>query len=139
MNQVIKPHYEDEDIQRLNLCSDVDIWKSEVKYIDQENKFFKRLFVSNLLKKADIKPEEIIETYQQLENLIKRNQKISKKLQEFFLELEGIRECDDLQCETFYLNSHQEFKVEIENYFYQNRNFKTHLYQLLEEGIEEFI
>lgn len=44
MNDVIKTHYMDEDIQRLNLCTDVEKWKSEVSQIDLENQFYKRIF-----------------------------------------------------------------------------------------------
>lgn len=138
MKNMIKTHYEDEDILRLNLFTDINKWKSEVTFINLENKFFKKLFSSALIEKTDINRQEILFLQKELEVLHSKNEKLEDKLLEFTNELEGIKECDDLQCETFFLNNHQQFKIEIENYFFQNRRLKTLIFSYIDSGIKKF-
>src|SRR5690606_4702982 len=139
MRNIIKPHYEDEDILGLNLCTDVNKWKSEVTFIDIENQFYKKIFSSQLIEKTDINLQDINFLREELEQLDVKNQNFLEKLQGFINELDGIRECDDLQCETYYLNNHQKFKVEIENYFFENRNLKTLIYSYINNGIKIYL
>ncbi|HET8753295.1 MAG TPA: hypothetical protein VFM59_02960 [Salinimicrobium sp.] len=139
MKNMIEPHYEDEDIIRLNLFTDVNKWKSEVTFINLENRFYKKLFSSSLIEKTTINKQDIQFLQKELEALQAKNEKLEDKLQEFTNELEGIKECDDLQCETFFLNNHQQFKIDIENYFFQNRNLKTLIFSYIENGIKKFL
>lgn len=139
MSDLIKPHFMDEDIQRLNLCTDVDKWKSEVTHIDLENQFYKSIFASSLLEKTAIHKKDIKFLLEELETLDLKNQDFSDKLREFINELDGIKECDDMLCETYYLNNHQKFKVDIENYFYQNRNLKARVYSYITSGIKKYL
>lgn len=139
MSDLIKPHFMDEDIQRLNLCTDVDKWKSEVKHINLENQFYKKIFSSPLIEKTDINKQDINFLLKELEALDAKNQDFSVKLREFINELDGIKECDDLHCETYFLNNHQKFKIDIENYFYQNRNLKAQIYSYTINGIQKYL
>lgn len=139
MDDLIKQHYEDEDIQRLNLCTDLDKWNSEVKFIATENQFYKRLFSSSLIEKTDLNQYDISYLNQELDTLAIKNKQFSGKLRELLIELEGIKECDDIRCETFHLNNHQNFKVEIENYFFENRKMKTLMYSFLADGTKKFL
>lgn len=137
MSHTIKPHHQDEDILRLNLFTDIGKWKSEVKFIAMENKFYKKLFSSSLAKKTELNQENLQQLQKELKSLNERNNYFTDKVQEFHNELEGIRECDDLQCETFFLNNHQELKVTIENYFFQNRDLKSRIYSFLEDTLKK--
>ncbi len=139
MSDLIKPHFMDEDIQRLNLCTDVNKWKSEVTHIELENQFYKRIFSSPLMDKTAISKEDIKLLLEELETLNLKNMDFSDKLREFIIELDGIKECDDMQCETYYLNNYQRFKIDIENYFYQNRNLKALVYSYATDGIKKYL
>lgn|SRR5690606_26143179 len=139
MSELIQPHYKDEDIQRLNLYTDVNKWKSEVTFIDLENQFYKELFSSSLIEKTDINKQDVYFLQQELENLDDVNQEFLEKLRGFVNELDGYRECDDVLCEAYYLNNHQQFKVEIENYFFKNRNLKTLIYSYIKNGIKKHL
>ena len=139
MNKLIREHYGSEDIQRLNMFTDVNKWKSEVTYIDLENQFYKKLFSSRLIKKTDINLQDLYYLQQELESLDLKNQAYLEKLMAFILELDGFSECDDLQCETFYLNELQKFKIEIENYFFENRNLKTLIYSYINNGLKKLL
>lgn len=139
MNNLIEPHYDNEDILRLNMCTDLNKWKSEVTFIDIENQFYTRLFLSKLMDYTDINRQDLYFLQQELEVLDGKNQKFLDKLRVLINEMEGFKECDDLQCETFYLNGHQKFKIEIENYFFQNRNLKTLFYSYVNNGFKKFL
>lgn len=139
MNKLIREHYGSEDIQRLNMFTDVNKWKSEVTFIDLENQFYKKLFSSRLIEKTDITLQDLYYLQQELESLDLKNQAYLEKLMAFILELDGFSECDDLQCETFYLNELQKFKIEIENYFFENRNLKTLIYSYINNGLKKLL
>lgn len=139
MSELIKPHFMDEDIQRLNLCTDVNKWKSEVTHIGLENQFYKRIFSSTLVEKTAINKVDIKFLLEELQSLDLKNQDFSDKLREFINEVDGLKECDDLHCETYYLNNYQKFKVDIENYFYQNRNLKALVFSYTIDGIEKYL
>lgn len=139
MSDLIKPHFMDEDIQRLNLCTDVNKWKSEVTHIGLENQFYKRIFSSPLVEKTAINKEDIKFLLEELRTLDLKNRDFSDKLREFIIELDGMKECDDMHCETYYLNNHQKFKIDIENYFYQNRNLKALVFSYTIDGIQKYL
>lgn len=139
MSEIIKPHYKDEDIQILNSYTDVNKWKSEVTFIEIENQFYKELFSSRLIEKTEINKQDVYFLQQELEGLDNENQEFFEKLRALINELDGYRECDDVHCDAYYLNSHQKFKVEIENYFFKNRNLKTLIYSYLKNGIRKHL
>lgn len=139
MSDLIKPHYQDEDILMLNLCTDVNKWKSEVTFIEIENQFYKELFSSRLIEKTNINRQDVNFLKQEIEGLDDMNQEFLARLREFIIDLDGLKECDDVHCDTYYLNNHQNFKVEIENYFFKNRNLKTLIYSYLKNGIKKFL
>ncbi|UJH92874.1 hypothetical protein LZ575_10925 [Antarcticibacterium sp. 1MA-6-2] len=139
MDDLIKEHYNSEDIQGLNLYRDVKNWYSEVQYLDNENQFYLELFASSLIKKTDLNQQDINFLNEELEMLKKKTDEVSHKLRDFLIEQEGMKECDDIHCETFFLNTHQKFKLEIENYFQQNRSLKTMLFSHLLKGIKKFL
>lgn len=139
MSEIIKTHYKDEDIQILNSYTDVNNWKSEVTFIDLENQFYKELFSSRLIEKTDINRQDINFLQQELEALDNNNQEFLEKLRVLTFELEGYRECDDVHCDAYYLNHHQKFKVEIENFLFKNRNLKTLIYSYIKNGIKKHL
>lgn len=139
MSEIIKPHYKDEDIQILNSYTDVNKWKSEVSFIEIENQFYKELFSSRLIEKTDINKQDVYFLQQELDGLDNQNQEFFEKLRILINDLDGYRECDDVHCDAYYLNNHQKFKVEIENYFFKNRNLKTLIYTYLKNGIKKYL
>lgn len=139
MDELIKEHYSTEDIQQINLYQDVKNWYSEVKYLENENEFYLKLFASSLITKTELNKQDIFYLNQELETFKVKTIEISKQLRDFLIDQEGLKECDDVHCETFYLNTHQNFKIEIENYFLQNRSLKTLLFSHLLKGVKKFL
>ncbi|MCM4158302.1 hypothetical protein FHG64_12025 [Antarcticibacterium flavum] len=139
MKEIVKPHYQDEDIQRINLCTDVNNWKSELSLIEVENRFYAMLFKSKLIDVTEINQQDINFLIQELESLDKSNTSCLDRILVFYNELEGMMECDDVQCDTYYLNNYQQFKVDMENHFHKNRYVKNLIYSYMKTGIKKFL
>ncbi|HSI69092.1 MAG TPA: hypothetical protein VK941_02590 [Gillisia sp.] len=139
MKEIIKPHYQDEDIQRLNLYTDVNNWKSELSLIETENRFYQMLLNSKLIDKTEINQHDINFLIQEVDSLDKVNSDCLERILEFYNELEGMMECEDVQCDTYYLNNYQQFKIDIESHFHKNRYLKTLIYSYMNTGIKKFL
>lgn len=139
MSNLIQSHYGNEDIQKLNMCTDINKWKSEVTFIKIENEFYNRLFLSKLIDKTEINRQDLYFLQQELENLNNKNEEFLERLHAFINQLDGYNECEDLQCENFYLNEIQKFKIQIENYFFENRNLKTLVYSYINNGLKKLL
>ncbi len=122
--EVIKIHQDQDDLQKFFINRDVDRWKDEVAIIEEEIILF-----SNLLgAKNDKSYSNILE---KMTVFKVQNSEIQEELINYDRKLEVLKECEDLQCETFFLNSHNDFKEKIEVHFYQYRNFKKNVFSVI--------
>jgi hypothetical protein len=121
---LIKIHQDQDDLQKFFINRDVDRWNDEVGSIKEEIILFIKLLTStksklysNILEKVnDFKTE---------------NAKFTEELISYNRKLEVLKECEDLQCENFFLNSHNDFQEQIEGYFSEYRNFKKNVFALI--------
>ncbi len=135
MDSFIKKHHNQEDVQKLLIFRDIELWKEELLGIKEEVSFFKTLLkrqqhsveeqesVKKLVLKLDAK---------QLEN----NAFISKTTN-YTLKLQGINECDNLECETFYLNDYIEFKFLVESFLSQYRKLKKNMISKINKELKK--
>ena len=135
MDSFIKKHHNQEDVQKLLIFRYIELWKEELLGIKEEVSFFKTLLkrqqhsveeqesVKKLVLKLDAK---------QLEN----NAFISKTTN-YTLKLQGINECDNLECETFYLNDYIEFKFLVESFLSQYRKLKKNMISKINKELKK--
>lgn len=122
--EVIKMHQDQDDLQKFFISRDVDRWKDEVASIKEEI----ILFINLLTSKNNKLYSNILE---KVEDFKAENSKFSEELISYDRKLEVLKECEDLQCETFFLNSHNNFQEKIESYFSEYRNFKKNVFALI--------
>ena len=122
--EVIKMHQDQDDLQKFFISRDVDRWKDEVASIKEEI----ILFINLLTSKNSKLYSNILE---KVEDFKAENSKFSEELISYDRKLEVLKECEDLQCETFFLNSHNDFQEKIESYFSEYRNFKKNVFALI--------
>lgn len=132
MKDVIQKHHDEQDIQKIFIDRDIKNWLEEIEIIREE-----MLFFNNLLQL------KLVETSANYSNLLKKieefkisNVNSKESLVAYVHKLEGIKECEDLQCETYFLNDHTDFKKKIENYFSKYRKLKKDIFSKLNKGMK---
>ena len=122
--EVIKIHQDQDDLQKFFINQDVDRWNDEVASIKEEL----ILFINLLTSKNSKLYSNIVEKVEEFKT---ENSRIAEELISYDRKLEVLKECEDLQCETFFLNSHNEFQEKIESHFSEYRNFKKNVFALI--------
>lgn len=120
MSNQIHNHYDYDDIQKMYIQKDVKIWKDELSIIAEELSLAKEVFVE-YIKNARLSYDNILNSIHDFSQL---NENFQEDLSNYTSGLESLKECDDLQCETYFVNDHKDFKNRIDQYFDKYRQFK---------------
>lgn len=126
MNDLLPSHLSIQEINYYTLVSQYKNWIAELKFVDQEFSFFAELLVSQKLK-----TEETGDIANDISSARQQNQKMLDKVISHGNQLESLLECEDVACDTFYLNEHQGFKKEVEQHIIKIRNYKTTFFKTL--------
>jgi hypothetical protein len=123
---LLKKFYSQDTIQHQFLDRDIKLWREELEGIEEEIIFLKNFFET--AKNTAIK--ELISDKLTLKLNVKQleNEVFLSRLNNFSIKLEGMNECDDIQCETFYFNDFVDFKIHIESFLSQYRKLKKTLF-----------
>lgn len=127
MNNLVKKHYDKDDIERQFINKDILLWKEEVDCINAEIVFFKQLLKNK--KDNDIYSKII----KKLETKEKENNILLANLIFYIRKTDGLKECEDIECETYYLNDHILFKNNIESFLFQYKKLKRLAYLKINE------
>lgn len=123
---LLKKFYSQDTIQHEFLDRDIKLWREELEGIEEEINFLKS-FLENPENKSI---QELISDKLMLKLNIKQleNAVFISRLNNFSVKLEGMNECDDIQCETFYFNDFVDFKLHIESFLSQYRKLKKNIF-----------
>ncbi|MDN6280379.1 MAG: hypothetical protein L0J45_05180 [Psychroflexus sp.] len=133
MAHEIEKHYDDEDIQRINLDRDIKLWKTEINFLVEELDFYVHFLNAKLIKQNTA--DELNDLHNKVKELAMITKEYSGKIIEFDHEAEGIIECDDLSCEVFFLNAHLRMKDELNAHLAVSRQLKTAIFEKLSKHI----
>lgn len=118
---------------------DIKIWSGEIESIATEIAFYERV-LNSYSKKSDtqcVRKQKFfvekclsfsIDNKNYLDSL---NTLVNKGTQ--------LKECDDMQCEMYFLDKHAEFKRNIETYFLEYKEFKKEIFVCLNEWVEDYV
>ncbi|MBB4119246.1 hypothetical protein GGR32_001542 [Mesonia hippocampi] len=135
MEDKIKQHYDGDDIQLLNYSADLIDWKDKLAFAETEIRFYKKLLLSSVMEVAENEKSRKDKLKESLLNIEEIHANFFSQVARFSVDAEGINECDDVACETYYLNEHQDYKEKIENFFKNYRTLKEELFVFFEERI----
>lgn len=135
MIQQVEEHHNDEDIIKLSMSSDIKKWKAELDFNDREVAFLRQLLNSGLIEKIRANPEDARFLLSQLTDFQEANDSQVKTLIAFQNKLEGMKECDDVECETYYVKDHLVLKSSIEKHFRSFRTVKDFVYTYLDREL----
>ena len=135
MIEQLKKHHNDEDIIKLNMSSDIEKWKCELDFNAREAAFLRQLLNSGLIEKIRSNPEDSKFLLGQLGGFQEANNSQIKTLVAFQNKLEGMKECDDVECENFYVKDHLVLKSSVEEHFKSFRTVKDFVYTFLDKDL----
>lgn len=121
-----KKIYSQESFQHHFLHQDIKLWREELEGIMEEIIFFK-----NFLQEPQHNPNLVVNSKKLVEKLREKqfeNAVYQSRLHNFTSKLQGINECDDIQCETFYFNGYVDFKLQIESFLFKYRKLKRSIF-----------
>ncbi|HSP12918.1 MAG TPA: hypothetical protein VLO29_10375 [Salegentibacter sp.] len=127
-------HYDERQVQLLSIESESSEWEDRLKSTAIEADFYAKLLNSEF--SEDLKFKINLEDSKYLKNQLKSIREINdfhlKTFQEYKLKQEGLIECDDVQCENFYLKDHLIFKQTLTKHFKVFRELKLLVYTYIE-------
>lgn len=136
MRDEILDHYNDEDIRNIYIKRDVSKWHKHLLAICEEASFYNKL-LSSLLEPSDnqvrVKSDALIRAFEQIADA---NSDYLDNLVDYRNQIDNIKECQDMQCEKFYLNSHEAFTETIETHLDKFRGLKAQARELFSGKLE---
>ncbi|TDE04092.1 hypothetical protein [Flavobacterium hiemivividum] len=139
MKDLIYKHETVDDIQMKFMDKDIELWKEDISIIRIEILFFKRMLYSSIFKDLESDQQKKEDLIKDLEKVKEINESYQDKLIDFINKLDNIKECDDVQCETFYLNNHTKFRNDIESHFSAYRFYKTNVILFFDNCLEDMV
>lgn len=129
----IKTHYEDDEILKITLNQELEDWENELKFIEKELEFFMELLGSTSKTQDGETEKNRTDFRNTLDEFIKKNKDFYDKTVNFSNKTMGIRECDDMDCETYFFNEHFDFHNKLSSHLNKTRELKLQLFGFLKD------
>ncbi|MDI9256741.1 hypothetical protein [Flavobacterium sedimenticola] len=119
------------NLEQIFVERDLRYWKSELAIAKVEMAFCNNLFTLILQESKVHKPSKYRNILGKLSQLQQATTVFEDRLQHLTLQFEGYSECDDMQCDQFYMSNHLDFREKIEKHFLQYRKLKKKLLSVI--------
>ena len=136
MRDEILDHYNDEDIRNIYIKRDVSKWHKHLVAISEEVTFYTKLLSAlqgSSNDEVSPKSDALIAAFTEI---AAANQDYLDNLVDYRNQIGNIKECQDMQCEKFYLNSHEAFTETIETHLDCFRGLKSQVRELFWGNLE---
>ena len=131
MSTSIPSHLSVHEINQHKLDVEYKHWIARLNFFEEEFDFIGRLLSSS----AFLKAEGVSEILKEVPSIISANREILEKVHSYRNNLDLYRECEDLECDNFYLNDHEKFRVVLEQHSADIRKFKKRVFKALEPAL----
>lgn len=135
MRDEILDHYNDEDIRNIYIKRDVEKWQKHLNAIKEEITFYDNL-LSALIDGNNTVKEGTDDLRASFGKVDQANASYLDNLIDYRNQTDNINECQDMQCEKFFLNSHEEFTQNIEAHLDHFRALKAGVRSLFAGNLE---
>jgi hypothetical protein len=126
MNHQFQEHHDEHEIQMLSIQSEAKEWEERLSLINEEISFYRDILNSALKENVTVSINKENSKYlkDELQAINKVNEAHLSSFFDYKNKLEGLKECDDVQCENFYLKDHLIFKENLIQHFRTFRALK---------------
>lgn len=133
MNHSFQDHHDEHEIQMLSIQSEAQQWEERLSLMNEEISFYLDILSSALNKNVSvtINRENAKHLDDELQAINKINEAHLSTFFDYKNKLEGLKECDDVQCENFYLKDHLIFKEKLMQHFKSFRAIKLLIFKYL--------
>lgn len=133
MNHSFQDHHDEHEIQMLSIQSEAQQWEERLSLMNEEISFYLDILSSALNKNVSvtINQENAKHLNDELQAINKINEAHLSSFFDYKNKLEGLKECDDVQCENFYLKDHLIFKEKLMQHFKSFRAIKLLIFKYL--------
>lgn len=132
----IEKHYDDEEILKITLNKELEDWKNELSFIGKELLLLKNL-LNSISHNGAVTPKNSDVLHKNLNQYIEKNKKFYDQTLNFSHKTMEIRECEDLNCETYFFNEHFDFHEKLRNHLEQVRALKLNTFNHLNKKVNE--
>ncbi len=105
-------------------------WKSIIGFKENEILFLNRLLNSKAFKETPNLYERLEKFKHELKTRTREVKNLKKDIEEYEAKLKGILECDDISCDTYYLENHQQFRDDFDQFYTDFNLFKSKVFNL---------
>ena len=105
------------DLENIFISKDFSSWKEELSIAAVEMEFCQNLFTATLNDLEVSRKVKYINILDKLSLLKNENNQIKKELFALGIQFEGYVECQDLQCDNYYMTMHFAFRDKVEKHF----------------------
>lgn len=132
---IIPEHFSSSEIHQLKLKMESEYWISLIKFFEREMDFYTVLISSEILKKSAVEAdfESLLEKIEQGKS---KNSAMLDKSISYKNQVEGLLECEDAACDTFYLNDHEKFRSGMEEHKKGIQNLKNAIFEAVEKSLK---
>ncbi|MGB5666576.1 MAG: hypothetical protein WBM53_07000 [Maribacter sp.] len=108
---------------------DAKLWKSMIGYMENEIQFINKLLNSNAFRDATPNLFEHLQNFKhEIKTKTREAKNFKKEINMYEAELKGILECDNISCDTFYMESHKLLKTRFEKFYSEFNDYKTRVF-----------
>ncbi|MGB5481393.1 MAG: hypothetical protein WBM91_09960 [Eudoraea sp.] len=111
---------------------DAQWWKLTLGYIETETRFIDQLLNAQIYKENTPNLFERLQKFKhEIKTRVKETKNLKKEIAEYEDKLQGILECQDISCDTFYLENHKELKDRYEEFYTGLNDTKTRVFNYI--------
>ncbi|MCC8360425.1 hypothetical protein [Salinimicrobium sediminilitoris] len=137
MREKVQEHTTDIEVIKLEIIPETKRWLEKIDFINTEINFLRMLLFRNFIIKINRNVEDSKHLLKVLDELQENNTKRLKASRDLRHKLEGLRECDDVQCENLYLGEYLIYKEKIYAHLEEVQHVKSLLYEYFANGLKE--
>ena len=111
---------------------DAQWWKLILGYIETETQFIDQLLNAHIYKENTPNLFERLQKFKhEIKTRARETKNLKKEIAEYEDKLQGILECQDISCDTFYLENHKELKGRFEEFYTGLNDYKARVFNYI--------
>ncbi|HSP12925.1 MAG TPA: hypothetical protein VLO29_10410 [Salegentibacter sp.] len=124
-----KNRFSDGDQSSEELQSETDGWLHEIFNATEHIRFLRKFLVADIFSDSQLNMFEMFEEFKKrLETYRMESINLNQEVHNHRFDLEGMRECDDISCESFYREQHYQLKIKFTDFITGLKDLQSQIF-----------